>query len=79
MHFKDLGENIQKEIDQIPQTKGVSDEKNQKLFDAEFKDIKGEIKQFSEVIPKIEQLEKELELLDQASNGKDVELDDIPA
>ena len=44
----------------------------------EFDDIKKEIKSFSQVIPKIEKLEKELELLDQEANGKDVELDEIP-
>ena len=78
MHYKDLGENIKKEIQQVPNVKGVEDAKNNKKFDKEFDDIKGEITKLSEVIPKIEKLEGELELLDAASNGKDVELDDLP-
>ena len=78
MHYKDLGENIKKEIQQVPNVKGVEDAKNNKKFDKEFDEIKGEITKLSEVIPKIEKLEGDLELLDAASNGKDVELDDLP-
>ena len=78
MHYKDLGENLKKEIQNVPNVKGVEDTKNNKLFDKEFEDIKGEINKLSQVIPKIEKLEGELELLDAASNGKDVELDDLP-
>ena len=78
MHFKDLGENIKKEIQAVPNAKGVEDIKNNKQFDKEFEDIKSEIKTYAQVIPKIEKLEQELELLDTSSNGKDVELDDMP-
>ena len=79
MHYKDLGDNIKKEIQAIPNTKGVEDAKNSKKFDKEFEDIRAEIKTLTQVIPKIEKLENELELLDAASNGKDVELNDIPS
>ena len=48
----------------MPSQKGTEDSKNNKQLDKEFDDIKGEISKLSEVIPKIEKLEGELELLD---------------
>mgnify|MGYP001425602822 CR=1 FL=1 len=78
MHYSDLGDNIKKEIMGIPNLPGASDTSNDKKFDEEYKFLAGEGKKLKTYVPKIEKLEKELELLDQASNGEDAELRSLP-
>ena len=75
MHFKDMQNNLEKEINDISKEDGIVDDKNQKHFEQEFTQIKGEITKLHNYTPRIEQLEKDLELLDVKGNGKDDELE----
>tara|TARA_B110001450_G_C17492400_1_gene428890 strand:+ start:75 stop:608 length:534 start_codon:yes stop_codon:yes gene_type:complete len=78
MNFKNLGENIKKEIMGISNLPGSNDDANKKKFDEEYKFLASEGEKLKTYIPKIEKLEKELELLDIEANGKDDELRAIP-
>ena len=66
---------MEKEINDISKEDGIVDEKNQKHFEQEFAQIQGEIKKLNNFTPRIEKLEKDLELLDVKGNGKDEELE----
>ena len=78
MNFKNLGDNIKKEIKGISNLPGANDESNKKKFDEEYKFLAQEGEKLKGYIPKIEKLEKELELLDIEANGKDEELRALP-
>ena len=78
MNFKNLGDNIKKEIMGISNLPGSSDDANKKKFDEEYKFLASEGDKLKTYIPKIEKLEQELELLDIEANGKDDELRAIP-
>ena len=57
MNFKNLGENIKKEIMGISNLPGANDEANNKKFDEEYKFLNGEGEKLKGYIPKIEKLE----------------------
>ena len=69
MNFKNLADNIKKEIKGISNLPGANDEGNKKKFDEEYKFLAGEGEKLKTYIPKIEKLENELELLDIEANG----------
>ena len=69
MNFKNLADNIKKEINGIANLPGANDEANKKKFDEEYKFLAGEGEKLKTYIPKIEKLENELELLDIEANG----------
>ena len=69
MNFKNLADNIKKEIKGISNLPGANDETNKKKFDEEYNFLNGEGEKLKTYIPKIEKLENELELLDIEANG----------
>ena len=79
MHFKDMQKSLETEINKIPKEDGVADEKNSKQTEQEFTQIKSEIKKLHGTTERIVKLEKDFELLDTVDNGKDEELEQMPA
>ena len=75
LHMNELEKNIKKEISLV-QDKGMENNKNQ---ESQFKNLQTEISQVGSYVPKIEKLEKDLELIDQSTDFKDPELDGMVA
>ena len=69
MHLHDLKKKITSDINQVPKLKD-------RKFDQSFSQISTEIKTFDSLIPKVEALEYDLELMDKSKGEKDQELKD---
>ena len=64
MHFKELEKNLKQEIVQINNQDGSSELKNKPKFDKDYSMLEANVNKLESYVPKIEKLEKELELLD---------------
>ena len=73
LHINDFSNNLEKEMKSIKAQEGFDDAKNAKHFSDEFVVVESEINRLQEAVPKIELLEKDLELTD---TGKDEELEE---
>ena len=72
LHLNEVEKNIKSEIGQVE--KLTDDPKNQ---EKQFAELSKEIKKVAEYVPKVETLEKDLELLDQSTDFKDPELEGL--
>ena len=73
LHINDFSNELEKEMKGIKAQDGFDDSKNAKHFSDEFVVVESEINRLQDAVPKIEMLEKDLEL---SETGKDEELEE---